>query len=173
MITVTARPRAPLVSSASRKETNWICRRLSSSRTSRVYASEHEERIFFHTCKSRACPSCGHWATIRWQRERWVALPDVSYKGITFTMPDVLWKLFKDNRILANVLPAIAASAMESWVYARHGVRIGITAILHTFNERLEFNSHVHTMVSAGGLQVSSGSWASSVFYGNDQLMQL
>jgi transposase-like zinc-binding protein len=49
-----------------------------------VYASERQERIVYHTCKSRACASCGHRATILWQRERWVALPDVPYKGITF-----------------------------------------------------------------------------------------
>src|SRR5262249_42761521 len=39
-----------------------------------VYASENQERVVFHTCKSRACPSCGHRATIQWQRERWAAL---------------------------------------------------------------------------------------------------
>src|SRR5947209_7713310 len=53
-----------------------------------VYASQCGERIVYHTCKSRACPSCGHRATIQWQRDRWWALPDVPYKGITFTMPD-------------------------------------------------------------------------------------
>ena len=40
----------------------------------RVYASENEERVFFNTCKSPACPSCGHWATTQWQRERWCAI---------------------------------------------------------------------------------------------------
>ena len=28
-----------------------------------VFASEREERVVYHTCKSRACPSCGHQAT--------------------------------------------------------------------------------------------------------------
>ena len=32
-----------------------------------------------------------------WQRERWTALPDALYKGITFTMPDLLWPLFRDD----------------------------------------------------------------------------
>src|SRR5438309_2553039 len=62
-----------------------------------VYASEDQERVVFHTCKSRACTSCGHRATIQWQRERWAVLPDLHYKGITFTMPDLLWQPFRDN----------------------------------------------------------------------------
>jgi Putative transposase len=39
--------------------------------------------------------------------------------------------------------------------------RVGVIAILHTFNGRLEFNSHVHTMVTGGGLSESSDIWAS------------
>jgi hypothetical protein len=138
-----------------------------------VYASDKWERIVYHTCKSRACSSCGHRATVQWQRERWVALPEVPYNGITFTMPKEFWGLFRDNRRLANALPAMAASIMEPWMKAKHGLRVGIIAILHTFNGRLEFNSHVHTMVTAGGLQKSTGAWIPSVYYNNEQLMEL
>jgi len=42
-----------------------------------VYASEDEEKLVPHTCKSRACPSCGYRATLLWQREQSVALPDI------------------------------------------------------------------------------------------------
>lgn len=138
-----------------------------------VYASKDQERIVYHTCKSRACPSCGHRATIQWQRERWAALPNVRYKAITFTMPDSLWKLFREKRPLAAVLPTLAGSIIEAWMTAKNGLRVGGIAILHTFNGRLEFNSHVHTMVSAGGLRASSGSWVSSVYYDRDHLMNL
>ena len=138
-----------------------------------VYASEKQERIVYHTCKSRACASCGHRATIQWQREQWIALPDVPYKGITFTMPKEFWGIFQQNRALAGALPALAAGIMESWIRAKHGLRIGVIAILHTFNGRLEFNSHVHTMVTAGGLQVSTGDWVKSVFWDKGQITKL
>jgi len=39
----------------------------------------------------------------------WAALPDVACKGITFTMPDVLWPIFHDNPHLAAALSASAA----------------------------------------------------------------
>ena len=137
-----------------------------------VYGSGKKERIFNHTCKSRTCSSCGYRATVQWQRERWAALPDALYKGITFTMPRELWPLFRDNPRLAKALPALAAKVIEARVSAKYGLRVGVNAILHTFNGPLEFNSHVHTMVTGGGLYGSSDSWVSRVYYERDPLME-
>ena len=114
-----------------------------------VYSSENHELILYHTCKSRACPSCGYRATVQWLRERWAALPDTLYKGITFTMPDSIWPFFRDNPHLAKALSALAAELIQARMSAKYGLRVGVIAILHTFNGRLEFNSHVHTMVEA------------------------
>jgi Transposase zinc-binding domain len=72
-----------------------------------VYSSENQELVLYHTCKSRACPSCGHRANVQWLRERWAALPTAPYKGITFTMPDLLWSFFRDNPFL---IPSSASS---------------------------------------------------------------
>ena len=74
-----------------------------------VYASENQELICYHPCKSRACPSCGHRANVQWLRERFAALPDTLYKGITFSMSDILWPLFHDNPPLAKALSALAS----------------------------------------------------------------
>jgi hypothetical protein len=138
-----------------------------------VFASENGELTVYHTCKSRACPSCGYWATKRWIPERVAALPPVPYKGITFSMPDVLWRVFSQNRVLADALPVLAANAIESLIMAKHGLRTGVIAFLHTFNGELKFNSHVHTMATAGGWRISSGSWVPSVYYHPDILMRL
>ena len=46
-------------------------------------------------------------------------------------------------------------------------------AILHTFNGKLGFNSHVHTMVTAGGLYGFSGSWVQRVYYERDGLLEI
>jgi hypothetical protein len=137
-----------------------------------VYGLEKEERIFNHTCKSRPCSSCGHRATVQWQRERYAALPDALYKGITFTMPDVLWLLFRDNPLLAKALPALAAKLIQARMSAKRGLWVGVIVILHTFNGKLEFNSHVHTLVTGGGLYGSSGTWVSRAYYEQDLLME-
>src|SRR5713101_1577091 len=91
----------------------------------RVFASENEEWVFYNTCKSPACPSCGHWATIQWQRERWCAIPDVPYLGITFPMPNTLWPLFAHNPRLCRKLPKIAAHVIGSYARVRYGVEVG------------------------------------------------
>jgi len=137
-----------------------------------VYSSGNHELVLYHTCKSRACPSCGYRANVQWLRERWAALPDALYKGITFTMPDLLWPFFRDNPALAKALPALAADVIRTQVGVRRDVRVGVIAILHTFNGRLEFNSHVHTMVTGGGLCESSEIWAARVYYDRDLLMR-
>jgi hypothetical protein len=137
-----------------------------------VYSSENQQLILYHTCKSRACPSCGYRANVQWLRERWAALPDALYKGITLTMPDLLWPLFRDNPPLAKALSALAAEVIQARVSVKYGLRVGVIAILHTFNGELKFNSHVHTMVTGGGLHGSSGIWVSHVYYDRDLLMK-
>jgi hypothetical protein len=137
-----------------------------------VYSSENQELILYHTCKSRACPSCGYRASVQWLRERWAALPNVLYKGITFSMPNVLWPLFRDNPPLAKSLSALAAEVIQARISAKYGLRVGVIAILHTFNGKLEFNSHVHSMVTGGGLRGSSDIWVSRVYYDPDLLMK-
>jgi Putative transposase/Transposase zinc-binding domain len=137
-----------------------------------VYSSENQELVLYHTCKSRACPSCGYRANVQWLRERWAALPDVLYKGVTFTMPNQLWPFFRDNPPLAKALSALAAEVIQIRVSARYGVRVGVIAILHTFNGQLAFNSHVHTMVTGGGLYGANDTWISRVHYDQDLLMQ-
>lgn len=140
---------------------------------SEVYASENEERRVDHTCKSRACSSCGNKTTIDWRRDREAALPDGPYKGITFTMPIQLWELFRDHRFLVPALSVFAANAIQILAAARQGLQVGVITFPQTFNGWLEFNPHVHTMVKAGGLHAASGSWKSRLYYDGDRLMNL
>jgi len=67
-----------------------------------VYASRNQQRIVYHTCKSRACPSCGYRATVQWQRERWAALPDGTFFGdSSATTSRWFWRLLSAARQLA------------------------------------------------------------------------
>jgi hypothetical protein len=102
----------------------------------------------------------------------WAALPDVPYKGITFTVPDVLWAVFRDNTSLTRALAPLAASIIQASAAARYGARVGIIAVLHTFNGKMEFNSHVHTMVTAGGLPNRSATWLRGIYYDRNSLME-
>jgi hypothetical protein len=138
-----------------------------------VYASEKEEKLVFHTCKARACPSCGHRATLLWQREQWTALPEIAYVGVTLTMPNVLWPIFQRNRNLLHDLPAIGAAAIQQWVRTRYRVRVLVMVVQHTFGGDLKFNPHLHILVSAGGLQESEGRWIAPLRFNKPALMHI
>lgn len=138
-----------------------------------VYASESEEKLVYHTCKSRTCPSCGHRATQLWQREQWTALPDIPYAGVVLTMPDVLWPIFRQNRHLLHDLAALGAAVIQQWVKARYGVRVLIMVVQHTFGRRLNFHPHLHILVSAGGLRESEGRWIDSLRFKKGALMHM
>jgi hypothetical protein len=87
-------------------------------------------------------------------------------------MPGLLWPFFHEDPPLAKALSALAAELIQARAGAKYGLRVGVIAILHTFNGKLEFNSHVHTMVTGGGLHGSSYTWISRVYYDRDALMK-
>lgn len=138
-----------------------------------VYASDAEEKLVFHTCKSRACPSCGYRATLQWQRAQWASLPDVPYAGIVLTMPDALWPIFRQNRHLLHDLPVLGGAAIQRWVKARYGVRVLIMVVPHTFGRALNFNSHLHVLVSAVGLRESEGRLRTGLQFPRKALMHI
>ena len=124
-----------------------------------VFASANEERVVYHTCKSRACPSCGYRATTLWQRDQWRELPDIPYAHVSLTMPDVLWPIFRRNRHLLHDLPVLGAQVLQQWARRKYGVRLMIMVIPHTFGRHLNFNCHLHILVSEGGLKDDGTGW--------------
>jgi Putative transposase/Transposase zinc-binding domain len=138
-----------------------------------VFASDAEEKVVYNTCKSRSCPSCGHRATELWQREQFAELPDIPYAGLVFTMPDVLWPIFQQNRHLLYDLPRLGAAVIQQWVKARYGVRVLIMVVQHTFGRRLNFNPHLHILVSAGGFHEDNGVWDDKLCFDRKKLMRM
>jgi Putative transposase/Transposase zinc-binding domain len=133
-----------------------------------VYSSDNEELLVPHTCKSRVCSSCGHRATGLWQRDRWWHLFDIRYSMITLTMPDVLWPLFRDNRDFLRDLPSIGARVISQLAYLKYGVLLDINVVPHTFGRHLNFNCHLHVLVSDLGLRKSENRFVPVRLNAND-----
>lgn len=118
-----------------------------------VYASDNGERKTFpHTCKSRACSSCGQRATLNWQCEVAAMLPEIPFAGVTLTTPDTFWPIFQQNRHLLDDLPAIAAGVLQDRVEQKFGARVAVLVVCQTFGSHLNFNPHLHILVSTVGL---------------------
>jgi len=136
----------------------------------RRYASDDEEWEFGNPCKGAACTSCGNWRTTRWQQDRDWALPDTRYLAITFTMPDSLWPLFQQNPLLRRKLEIIASRVVISYARVRKGIEIGTMAIQQTFNGKLEFNPHVHMLITGGDLLCNRSGESASIYFDSEEL---
>jgi len=137
-----------------------------------IYASANQHKVVYYTCKSPACPSCGHRATTLWQREMWAALPDIEFAGLVLTMPDVLWPIFRTNRHLLGDLPVLGAAVIDEWSKETYGARLMIMVVRHTFGRHLNFNPHLHILVSAGGIRAADGNWIGGLAFNKKALMK-
>jgi hypothetical protein len=115
-----------------------------------------EERIVYHTCKSRCCPSCGYFRSLLWQVDATRRLPNIPFTSAIFTMRGHLWKIFRDNRELLAALPVIGAGVLRDWARAEYGADVAILVVPHTFGAKLNFNVHLHIIVSRVGLTLGS-----------------
>ena len=86
-------------------------------------------------------------------------LPDVPYAHVSLTMPNVLWPLFRQNRHLLHDLPVLGAQVLQQWALQKYGIRLIIVVIPHTFGRHLNFNCHLHILVSEGGLKNDGTGW--------------
>jgi len=116
-----------------------------------------------HTCKCKACSSCGKKATEAWIQKQNNVLPDTTWQHITFTMPSELWDFFWCNRYLLNEVCKLAANCILM-LAANKGVTPGIFVALHTFGRDLKRNVHVHLSTTQGGITTDLKSWKSLYF---------
>jgi len=111
----------------------------------------------FHSCNHRSCPQCGARDTAAWvDRElgKRIAAP---YFMVTFTLPEELRVLFftPSAKALYDAFFAAASGALTTtlenprWVGAATS---GFTMVLHTWNRRLLFHPHIHTITPGAGL---------------------
>lgn len=128
-------------------------------------------KIIPHTCKSRACSSCGNKSIALWIFKQNNIMPDSSWQHITFTMPSELWDLFWYNRFLLDDISALAAECIKM-LAKNHNVIPGIFTAIHTFGRDLKRNTHVHLSTTTGGLNINSKKWE-SLFFPHKKLKKL
>ena len=111
----------------------------------------------YHSCNHRACPQCGKDATARWVSRELGKRVGAPYFMVTFTLPEELRPLFftKSAHAFYGMFFAAASEALADalahprWLGALCG---GFTMVLHTWNQRLLFHPHIHTIVAGAGL---------------------
>ena len=56
-------------------------------------------------------------------------------------------------------LPVLGAQVLQQWARQKYGIRLIIVVIPHTFGRHLNFNCHLHILVSEGGLREDGTAW--------------
>lgn len=114
------------------------------------------------SCGHRSCPQCQNHDTTLWLERQQEKLLPVDYFLATFTLPYELRVLAWDHQILVyNLVFTCAASTLKGFgVNPKNlGADIGMTAVLHTHNRRLEYHPHVHVVVPGGGVDKARKQW--------------
>lgn len=107
----------------------------------------------YHSCRDRHCPRCGGLDQRLWAEAQLPHLLPVSYFHVVVTLPVSLRPFFSgEGRDMA--FEALFASASESIMEtaATRGLRPGVLAVLHTWNQQQGDHPHLHCLVTGGGL---------------------
>ena len=113
------------------------------------------ERISYNSCRNRHCPKCQTFAKEEWLEKQRGNLLDIQYFHAVFTVPDALHTVFMQNQVLMyNLLfAAVSETIMELCADKKYlGAKPGVTAILHTWGQNLNYHPHLHCVITGGGL---------------------
>jgi hypothetical protein len=121
------------------------------------------QQIAYNSCRNRHCPKCQGATAKRWLADREADLLPVEYYHVVFTLPAAIGDIAYQNKAVvydllfkatAETLRTIAADPQHL------GVKIGFTAVLHTWGSAMTHHPHVHCIVPGGGLS-PDGQWVS------------
>ena len=119
-------------------------------------------QISYNSCRDRHCPKCQSLAAARWVEARRADLLPVEYFHVVFTVPQQLHPIFRTNPKIAYQLlfSAVAETLQQVALNPAHlGARIGLTAVLHTWTQKLLFHPHIHCVIPGGGLSPERDRW--------------
>jgi hypothetical protein len=121
-------------------------------------------RISYNSCRNRHCPKCQAAAAKEWLADRQAELLPVPYYHVVFTMPAPIADIAYYNKtvIYGILFKAAAETLITIAADPKHlGVRIGLTAVLHSWGSALTHHPHVHIIVPGGGLSLDRQRWIS------------
>ena len=107
----------------------------------------------YHNCKNRFCPTCSWSDTVRWAEKIKRNMLKIPHRHVIFTIPHQLnWLINRNKFILLNMQMQASAETLKDWIEYKYEIRPGIISVLHTYGEKRNFHSHVHMILSWGGI---------------------
>jgi len=121
----------------------------------------HMARIWYNSCRHRACPQCAYLQTERWLAFQQARLLACDHYHVIFTLPHDLNPLWLANvpmmtTLLFQAVHDTLCTLLADPTYL--GAQPGIIAALHTWSQTLVLHPHVHCLVTGGG-RTPDGHW--------------
>lgn len=109
------------------------------------------EKLVYNTCKSRFCNSCG----IKYAKQRAHSIESKliagNHRHLVFTISDLLWPLFLEDRSRLNYMFQAVSKTLLSWYSQKYKLlhlKPGFILTLHTFGRDDKWNVHIHCLLS-------------------------
>src|SRR5262244_3786146 len=121
----------------------------------------HVARIWYNSCRHRACPQCAYLQTEWWLAFQQARLLACDHYHVIFTLPHELNPLWLANvpgmtTLLFQAVRDTLGTLLADSKYL--GAQPGIIVALHTWSQTLVLHPHIHCLVTGGGL-TADGSW--------------
>jgi len=121
------------------------------------------EKPVYNSCRNRHCPKCQALAQEAWIAARAARILPVGHFHVVFTLPSELRAMaLRHPRLLYGALFSAASETIAELFATRHGVRPGMTMVLHTWTRELTHHPHIHALITAGGFKLGAdgtGTW--------------
>lgn len=104
-------------------------------------------------CKSRFCTTCGNLYSFKRSTNMTFKLVSASHRHCVFTIPKELRIFFLKNRNLLNLLFETVRQTvfyMFRKMNKSENFAPGLVCVLHTFGRSLQWNPHIHALISEG-----------------------
>jgi len=118
------------------------------------------EHPAYNSCRNRHCPKCQSLAKAKWLQKQTSELLPVGYFHLVFTLPHVLNGLILGHKkiVLALLFKAVSETLLEFGQTRLKGT-LGIIAVLHTWDQKLQDHFHLHCLVPSGALSFDQSRW--------------
>ena len=120
----------------------------------------HDLRLVPYRCKGRFCTTCSCGETEEWSRLLEEDVFQVNHRHVIFTIDEGLREVFLKHRGMLKEFMDEAARVIKEYFEKKCKVTPGVIVGLHTFGSRLNYNPHVHMLVTMGGMR-KNGEWKS------------
>lgn len=105
------------------------------------------------SCKSRFCPSCGKVYAENWAKKVSETLIECPHRHAVFSLPKGWIRdfFFKHRTLLKDLANASYLALKHS--FKKLGIIcIGAISTIHTFSRKVEWNPHIHSLITFGGI---------------------